>query len=119
MKSEKAELRTSDRRPVQLHFERMDFAAQGFKLFMIVADESFIPLLLQLFDLRFDFGRVDTFGVVMREGVNVQGHADRHDQMLFVELRITLDSFVFNARRDFAQLGHGFVFQFFVGVLSH
>src|SRR5215475_5117217 len=104
----------SNRRPVQFDLERMDFAAQVFKLFMIMRRQSLFPLFSQLLDLRFDHGSVNSFGVMVSEGVDVESLADRGDQMLFVELRITLHRVVHNALRNFAQLRYGFVFEFFV-----
>src|SRR5262244_3546411 len=97
----------------------MDFAAHGFEPLMIVRRKSLFTLLLQLFDLRFDHGSVNSFGVMVSECVNVQSLADRGDQMLLVELRITLHCVVLDDGGDLAQLGDGLMFEFFVVVLSH
>src|SRR6266705_148936 len=48
--------------------------------------------------------------------IAVAGFAKRHDQMLFVQLRIALDRFVLDVFSDVAQFGQGFVFQFMVCV---
>src|SRR5262249_55403247 len=97
----------------------MDFAAHGFEPLMIVRRKSIFTLLFQLFDLRFDHGSVNSFGVMVSECVNVESLADRGDQMLLVELRITLHCVVLDAGGDLAQLGDGLMFEFFVVVFSH
>jgi len=109
----------SNRRPVQFNLERMDFAAYIFKLIVIVRRKSLVALFPQLLDFRFYRGSVNSFGVMVSECVNVESLADRGDQVFLVELRITHHGVVLDALGDFAQLGHGFVFEFFVGVLSH
>jgi hypothetical protein len=49
----------------------------------------------------------------MRFHVDVQGLAELDKQVLLIQLRITLECVILNFRRDVAQLGNSFLFQFF------
>jgi hypothetical protein len=106
-------------RPVQFDLERMNFAAHGLELLVIMSRQGLVTLFFQFLDPRFHHGSVGPFGVMMRESVNVESLADRGDQMLLVELRAPFDCVVFYACGDLAQLSHGLLLQFLVGALSH
>ncbi|HKQ80457.1 MAG TPA: hypothetical protein VJ810_42575, partial [Blastocatellia bacterium] len=66
----------SNRRPVQFNIERMDFTAHGFEHFVIMSRKSLVALFSQLLDFRFYRGSVNSLGVVVSEGVDVESLAD-------------------------------------------
>src|SRR6185503_2606389 len=45
--------------------------------------------------------------------LNAESFCKRHDQVLFVQLRVALEGLVIGSFRDFAQVGERFVFEFF------
>lgn len=79
---------------------------------MIVRGYGRIAFGFERLDARLDRRLVDTHNFVMLVHVDIEGFAERYDQMLFVQLRVALDRFMFDVLGDFAQFGQGFVFQF-------
>jgi hypothetical protein len=101
---------------VDLMFETMNPSPDGFELGMIVGRDGLVALLLQLPDLRFDGGFIDASGFVVRVHVDAESFAERHEQVVFVQLGVALQRLMLNASGDLAQLRHGLPFEFLICV---
>jgi hypothetical protein len=101
---------------MNLSLQAMNRAARYFQLLVIVRGYGRIAFSFERFDTRLDRRLIDANNFVVLVHFNVEGFAERHDQMLFVQLRVALNGFVIDVLRDFAQLGQGFMFQFVVCV---
>src|SRR5258708_30597903 len=97
---------------MNLSLEAMDTTADGLKLGMIMRGYRTTALLLQFLDTRLDRRLVDAHYLMMRVHLDIQGLANRHDQMLFVELGISLHGFVLDVFGDLTQLSESFVLKF-------
>jgi hypothetical protein len=94
----------------------MNRAARYFQLLVIVRGYGRIAFGFERLDARLDRRLIDAHHLVVLVHVDVEGFAERHDQMLFVQLRVTLDGFVLDVFGDLAQFGQGFVLQFMMCV---
>jgi hypothetical protein len=97
---------------MNLSLQAMNRAASYFQLLVIVRGYGRIAFSFERFDTRLDRRLIDANNFVVLVHFDVEGFAERHDQMLFVQLRVALDGFVLDVFGDVAQFGQGFVFQF-------
>ncbi len=72
--------------------------------FVVMCGKGRHTLLFQFFQRGLEFRLVDAARHVMRVGVDVQCLAQCRDQMVLVELRVTLQRLVLDAFGDLAQL---------------
>jgi hypothetical protein len=101
---------------VNLSLQSMNRAASYFQLLVIVRGYGRITFSFERLDAQLDRRLIDANHLVVLVHFNVEGFAERHYQMLFVQLRVALNGFVLNVLGDVAQFGQGFVFQFMVCV---
>jgi len=101
---------------MNLPLQAMNRAAGNLQLLVIVSGQRGISFCFKRLDARFDRRLIEANNFVVLVHVNVEGFAERHDQMLFVQLRVALDGFVLDVFGDLAQLSQGFVSQFMVCV---
>ena len=93
-----------------LALQTVNAPARAFSCGTIVRRDGGVTFRFEGFDSRLDGGLVDAHDVVMLVNVDVQRLANRHHQMFFIQLGVTLDCFVLDVFRDVAQLGQCFVF---------
>ncbi len=83
----------------------------GFQLGVVVSFQSRVALLLQFFHLRLDAGLVDACCrcFVVRVHVDIQSLAHRDQEVLFVQLSVSLHGIVLDSGGNFTKLGdcHG------------
>src|SRR5947209_7908032 len=83
----------------------MELTADGLERVVVVRFESLGTRGSELVHLCLDCGLVDPRDSVMLERIDAERFAERGQQMLFVQLRVTLDRvLVLHPLRDFAQL---------------
>jgi hypothetical protein len=105
-----------NRRFVNLPLQAMNRAARYFQLLVIVRGYGRITFGFERLDAQL-YGRlIDAHHLVVLVHIDAEGFAERHDQMLFVQLRVALDGFVLDVFGDVAQFGQRFVLQFMVCV---
>jgi hypothetical protein len=104
------------RRFVNLSLQAMNRAARYFQLLVIVRGYGRIAFSFERFDTQLNRLLVDAHDLVVLVHFNVEGFAQGHDQMLFVQLRVALNGFVLDVFGDIAQFGQGFVLQFLMCV---
>jgi hypothetical protein len=104
------------RRFMNLSLQAMNRAARYFQLLVIVRGYGRIAFSFERFDAQLSRRFIDAHNLVVLVHIDVEGFAERYDQMLFVQLGVALDRFVLDIFGDVAQFGQGFVFQFMVCV---
>src|SRR5262249_28055286 len=98
--------------------EMMDVIERDFQSLAVLRGERFVALLLPVVDLRLGRGLVDALDLVVHVHVDVERLAQRHEQMVLVELGVALDRLVLDPGRDLAQLRERLGLQLRIGV-SH
>jgi hypothetical protein len=88
-------------------------APDRLELCMIVRRDGRFSLTFQLANARFDRALVDADDGVMFV-LNAQRFCERYDEMVFVQLRVSLNCLVLDAFRYVAQLGQCLVSELFV-----
>src|SRR5262249_19500378 len=105
-------------RGAELAVDAVHVAPDRLELGVVVGLEGFVPLRLELFQLRLEPGLLAGGGarrVVMDVGVDPEGLADGREQVLLVHLRVALDRVVLDALGDLAELVDRLLLQLFVG----
>jgi hypothetical protein len=91
-------------------------AANGFEPDVVVSHQGLVTLSLQGPELDFEIRFINTFGMVVHVHINIERLADRGQQMLLVQLCITLNSLMLDSPGDIPQLGDGHYSELFVFV---
>jgi hypothetical protein len=87
-------------------------AVEEFNLLVVFGNDGGGEFLLHRPDSGFHTGFVQAHYLMMGVGVNFQRLAERGQQMLFVQLRITFYRLVFDVLGDVPEFSHGFLFKF-------
>ncbi|HYE66223.1 MAG TPA: hypothetical protein VD966_11610 [Pyrinomonadaceae bacterium] len=85
---------------MDLSFQTMNPAPDVLELSMVMGLQGFIPPFLQLPDLGLDLGLIETHHLMMLMHINAESFAERCDEVFFIQLRVTPNRLVINARSD-------------------
>jgi hypothetical protein len=81
----------------------VDASSRFLKSRAVMSADGVVASGLQRFDARFDRSFIDAHNVMMLMHLDAERIANRHDQMLLIELRIALHSVVLNVFSDVAE----------------
>src|SRR5215472_10686539 len=107
---------TLHHRLAQRVLEVVDVVERDLERLAVLGGERLVALFLPLVDLRLGRPLVDALHLVVHVHVDVEGLAQRREQVVLVELGVALHRVVLNAGRNFAQLGERLGLQLRVGM---